>query len=272
MFNEKRIEDVRKKIQVSTLLTDREKSDWLNLLDLMNDKQLGELEEILAAGGEADAASASLGFPGSPAAMPNPAASPAEAISPLRMPQLNHIANIPSDVSMARSTPVTQMPKKMVSPLKSINPLVPPLTKPASLISKSPVAAPRSVASQPSAVKVPGAALQPQPAAAPLQSQSPEKFISDHPEDLKNLTIETIRTHDLQSIVDVVRGFIQEYGYFKVLQIIESSQLYEEYINSGKERLKISIGAPAAPNDSLLTQAEFEFVADLLRHMRFNRW
>lgn len=221
MLNEKKIEEIRKNIQTSTLLTDHEKSDWLNLLELMNDKQLGELEEILSSG------------------TPKPIISQPAPVQ--KMPPLTHIANIPTDISMSH-TPISTPPPIPVNPVPLVKPQ--PTPKPDTQedimkVAHSPVTLPRL---------------------------TPEK-----PEDVQQFSLETLRTYDLQSVVDAVRGLIQEHGYFKIVQFLEASPLYDSYINSGKERLRSTTNKPVSSN-SMLTQEELEFMTDLLRHMRFNRW
>lgn len=125
MFNEKRIQDIRKKIQASTLLDDHEKADWLNLLSLMNDKQLGELEEILAAE-KSVTPSMPVSAPSATTSTPQPQQ---------KLPPLSHIANVPTDVNMPQPTPLSSVPKptkpitiatpKPQQPAKPITPKIP---------------------------------------------------------------------------------------------------------------------------------------------------
>lgn len=216
MFNEQRLKTIHGKIQASTLLSDHEKSDWLNLLELMNDKQLGELEEILAA--------------------EQPAAAP---VVP-NLPPLSHIANIPTDVTMRRSVTPTQTPTS-----QSFKP-------PAPVTPQAPVQPPVPVKP-----KVPAKPMPP--------------LLLEDAELIGQFTIDTIRGYDLQTIVNAVRDAIGAHGYFHILQLVESSPLYESYIESGKQRLSPQANSSTLTNAALLTQEEFEFFTDLLRSMRFNR-
>lgn len=244
MFNEKRIDDIRNKIKVSTLLSDHEKSDWLNLLDLMNDKQLGELEDILGMSvSSATVSSAPTATPGS------------------QMPPLNHISNIPSDVTMTfasqTATDAQKAPsiEKLVTVEQSSQPVVPkPLMPPKPIL--PPVAPiPRQAIVQPS-----------------KQGANPESLNLQDAQEIQAFTANTLRQFDFDSIVSAVRKTIERYGYFRILQLFEASELHKSYITTGKVMLGHASSKDALKPESMLTQAEFEFVTDLLRHMRFNAW
>ena len=261
MFNAKRIETIRKNIQTSTLLSDHEKSDWLNLLELMNDKQLGELEDILSPEPQPQPQPQPQAQQSQPAPVSAPSPTPSTSPSTASLtddrpalPPLTHIANIPTDVTMTHSVPAVPVRPTPSPNLSaggaSLTPPKPNYAKPSHIVKD---AAPQNSKT------------------APLTSKSQTPYLIHSPEDLQNLEVKTIREFSLQSIFDAVRKSIEEVGYFAVLQSIEASPLYSSYISAGQERL----GAAAQPqNDSQLslTQAEFEFMADLLRNMRFNRW
>lgn len=216
----------------------------------MNDKQLGELEEILAAEPQ----------PQTQQPQPQPARTtpPAPATASLSddrpaLPPLTHIANIPTDVTMTHSVPkvpVRPTPSPNLSAGGSSMPPKPNYVKPSHIVKD---AAPQTTKT------------------APLTSKSQTPYLIQSPEDLQNLEVKTIREFSLQSIFDAVRKSIEEVGYFAVLQSIEASPLYSSYIGAGQERL----GGGSQPQKDpqlTLTQAEFEFMTDLLRNMRFNRW
>ncbi len=250
MFTHQRIEAIQNKIKTSKLLSDQEKGDWLNLLDLMNDKQLGELEEILAKEEvvvapppqpptpkplpRAPVPKAVPPAPPKPTPPPPPVAKPAPPIPPL--PPLKHIANVPSNMAPPNFSQPSK-PSQSVAPVQS-----------------DPTAEPAIVTSTPEQNQD----------TAPLQSTSAAPYKQEHPEDLKNLTARDLRNFDLQSMVNAIKTTIAEHGYFPILQLIEQSPLYESYIKAGEMKLK------GLPGD--LNQSEFEFVTDLLIHMRFNRW
>lgn len=234
MLNEQRIEHLRLQIQASRLLDDHEKADWLNLLELMNDKQLGELEEILAA----------------PAQSPIPAAAPKPmppAMPAAAAPPLSHITNLPTGLNQ----PVPNEPVIKDSPsLIKAKPLPPP-TRP--IIPK---------------------VINPKPQPRPAQVDAPPPTRSNLPpmnplvlKDLSGvqaLSPNTLRQHEHNSVITAIQMIAQSYGYFAALQNLEASPLYAAYLQAGKNRL-------AGKPDSTLSQAEFETVTDILLGMRLNR-
>lgn len=229
MLNEQRIEHLRLQIQASALLNDHEKADWLNLLELMNDKQLGELEEILAA--------------------PKPAPKPAP------LPEMSHISNMPNTVAQ-RPAPA---PAPQSAPVATKAPAVPPVPPPPPL--SKPVI-PRVLNPQPSP--------RPVPPPAPARPVPPPKTTPMNPlvieglEGLQALSVDVLRQHENSTVIPAVQMLAQSYGYFATLQNFEASPLYNAYLAAGRNRL---LGKP----DSVLTQAEFELVADLLQAIRLNR-
>ena len=275
MFNVKRLSDIRAKIDASTILSPEEKGEWLGLLDLMNDKQLTELEEILA----------------SPQST-TPAQQPARPTS--KIPPLTHLANIPAGVGERPPAVKPATPLPVAPPLPTTPPSTPPTApqKPLAQPAKPPVTNQAPPPSRPTEPFTPPSVLKPskvpppppvmprkeqparelKPLVPPKTVALPEEeagdsnipFIIEHPEDLQNLSMRTLRKFDKQTIINVVKETIQAHGYYPILGIIEASPLYKSYLESGNLMLQNQ----AAP----LTQAEFEFVADLLTHMRFNRW
>lgn len=102
MSSEQKIEKLRAEIQGSRLLDDHEKADWLNLLDLMNDKQIGELEEILQA----------------------PA--PANAEAPV-LQTLSHISNLPTQMGGAAAGARPIAPPRPTPPPSAARPPLRPM-------------------------------------------------------------------------------------------------------------------------------------------------
>ena len=280
MFNSNRVETIKKDIQTSTLLSDSEKSDWLSLLELMNDKQLGELEEILSASPPQTSKTAQSQQPQQPTTPAPVKAPPVQA-----MPPLSHIANVPSGVDMNRSQitnpirPQAPSPTPSPAPVSAPTPVPTPISArptPSPTLSNMP---PRSTPQKPQpstpannpvspapTSSAPAPAPESEPAPAPQQSQS--VFAIRQLEDLQQISVDTIRNFSFQSIFNVIRSAIQENGYFAILQLVESSPLFSSYLSSGNKRL----GGTSSATEPELTQAEFEFMTDLLRNMRFNRW
>ncbi len=287
MINEQKIEQIRKKIQSSSLLSDHEKADWLNLLELMNDKQLGELEEILANEKPAEPAPASLPPVASPAlaAALRPQMPDKPAIAPIGSGSSRPTAPKPAAPKPAAPKPAaTSAPFKPSPPKPAVAPPEPmPQPIPQSLPQLGHIAnvpAGIAVAMPPASTSDTGAAEPPIPKARLAASPPPDDrpklaFQLSHPEDLQSLSIETLRKYAHESIVAAVKTSISEHGYFPILELIESSPLYDSYIASGKSLLSAQStsenNTARSNNPDRLTQEELEFMTDLLSNMRFNR-
>jgi hypothetical protein len=255
MLNEKKIEEIRSRVQSSKLLSDHEKADWLNLIELMNDKQLADLEDILGSKPPEETETSSVHMAAPPLAKPLPTPPPP----------------MPAPEPVAPPVHMAAPPKPAVAPAPA-----PPFQKPASEPALPPLAPLSHIANVPSDVALTHSlpthvnspeqipAPTPAPEAKHTLQKSTQQFTIEQPDDLKGLNIATLRNYDWHSIAEQVKKAIGEVGYFQILQIIESSALYEAYIQSGKMRLQ---GDP-----SEVTQEEFEFMTDLLSSMRFNRW
>ncbi len=230
MSSEQRIEKVRAEIQSSRLLDDHEKADWLNLLDLMNDKQVGELEEILQA------------------------QSPAGAEPMLQT--LSHISNLPTQMGMQ---PVGA---------KAVQPLPRPISPP-------PMVARPQLRPAPSLFRPPSPAAKPQPVGATPEPQArpmarsselqPAQF--DDLENVDSFNLEQFRHYDPETIVAALQPLVLHYGYFTVVQHLESSKIYESYLATGK---KLLTKTPLEERFNL-TQAEFETMTDILQALRLNK-
>lgn len=315
MFNDKKIQEVRLKIQESTILTDHEKGEWLNLIELMNDKQLGELETILGQ------SSAVMHQPSTSPATQSPSTATQHISAPTqnssttdnvvsqnqhnvnpgtqgKMPDLHHIANVPSDVSFTRSVPAgASLPKKTFSTPKGqttpnvqaqakIEEVHPARVEHSTQTQISPTLSRKpsenhSLPTQPSGAESSSASahsLQPkqsgdasshtgatmtQPVNQPLQQLQLVDV-----EEIKTLTTESLRKYDLESIVSNIRSAIEQIGYYKTLQLLENSALYKNYILTGK--ILLGSKAPEGFGSNQFSQNEFEFFTDLLVHMRVN--
>ncbi len=248
MSNEQKIEYIRGLIQTSPILGDHEKSDWLNLLELMNDKQLGELEEILTPAKTMSVTSGTVSLE----------AQSRTLIS--NLPPMTHISNLPSAV-------VTGQRKPMTSPIPPAVPIKPLAPKPSPLATKPPLA-PLTKAPEPS-IKLPPAPpipATPQNEVAPSSGLAPFR-VAHNIEDLHSLTINDLRTHDQQSLLLSISNLVNKFGYFAVRNELEASPLYDAYFQTGKQRLSdANLGTP-----SPLTHEEFELISDMLQAIRVNR-
>ncbi len=242
MLNEQRVEHLRIQIQGSTLLSDHEKADWLNLLELMNDKQLGELEEILTA--------------------PKPAAAQPQTATP----PMSHIANMPD--GLVSDHPIIKPSPSLINISKPVPVIPKPVPAP---VTPKPAAAPTTppVSHAPAIPRI----LNPQPAPRPVATAPVMRPAAVQPmnpltlpnvEAVQEMNVATIREHEHTSIINAIQTISQSYGYFATLQYFEASSLYSAYIAAGRNRLA---GRP----DSTLSQAEFELVTDILQGIRLNR-
>jgi len=272
--NDQKTENLRANITSSVLLTDHEKGDWLNLLELMNDKQVGELEEILK--------------------------SSVTAPAKQKGPELSHISNLPTQMAYVK-------PEPKIPPVTSMSqtlPVTPPQAPGARVI--APPVLPK-VSDQPLAQAVVNAPskihLQTQNASVnlspPLKSTiakpiptASESAISIRPDpksvlpvkpaqviqkqvaatlndlsDVVRLDITSFRKFDHQAIIDSFKNLVKGYGYFTVLQNFESSKLYKSYITKGKNLL----AGESTEGLYTVSQEEFELIADILQFMRLNR-
>ena len=253
MFNEEKIEYVRKLIQESLILGDHEKSDWLNLLELMNDKQLGELEEILKVKAPAPAQPVTP-----PVRPPQPA--------PSGMP-LSHISNLPTgdgfkSVSQPKpQAPVNITPPKPAVPKAPMHQFAPVAPKPKPLMAAAPIA-PR-----PTPPPTPMRSTSPAPVAPSKSTFSKPVTSLQAVEDLAALSINDIRAQQQQTLLLSISALVNQFGYFTARQHLEMSPLYKAYLETGKQRLSDSnLGVPSA-----LTHEEFELVSDILQSIRVNR-
>lgn len=114
MMNKNQIENLKKLIEKSPILNDREKKEWLVLLELMNDKQIVELEKILlenppkkSAAETAEKFSAGKTLPPAPPVVPpRPVSPPVLTTKPAQVSSpLKHIVNLPNRVAGPRRPP-----------------------------------------------------------------------------------------------------------------------------------------------------------------------
>ncbi len=117
MLNEQKLKQIQNLVKNATVLSDQEKNEWMALIELMNDKQIAELEEILQ--------------------KPKP--------EPVAQPQPQ-----PQVVAMPPTTPVT--PPASSAPTRPMPPTKPmPPTRPVPTVSSvPPVASARPAVSAPS--------------------------------------------------------------------------------------------------------------------------
>ncbi|HMR55104.1 MAG TPA: hypothetical protein PKD34_00730 [Candidatus Doudnabacteria bacterium] len=254
-------------VESSSILNPQEKSEWLALMQLMNDKQLSELEEILK--------------PATPVSTSSVTTGQAESVN---TPPLSHISNLPSQMVDPR---IKARPLEMFHSPQSAKPVV-----------KTPVQSPRVPEPRPQPrVQTPSPVIpkvQPVIRTEPVVSspQKPPQTVTPKPtfntepvippnreqikvppviqlsslEEASTLTSAALHEQTREGFYKAIMGLAEQFGYFQVLSNFEQSSLYKDYIVYGKVRLD------GGSDDNLpLSQEEFEFVADLLSALKINR-
>ncbi len=107
-MNQQQTEKIKGLIKTSRILIESERAEWLSLLELMNDKQLGELEKILNSGQQSADSNQQKSVSGTEHIVDNKQpeslkfSPPTQSLSPQpnrpRLPQLSHIMNLPKNI------------------------------------------------------------------------------------------------------------------------------------------------------------------------------
>lgn len=244
MFNEQKLKQIQTLVNNATVLTAQEKTEWLALLELMNDKQLTELEEILQ---KPDIAK------------PLPTSSVPTNL-PVGSPSLSHISNLPNRLSDQKQT-------KPLPPTGEV-PMPTPKQMPTST-SMPPVS---SYVAKPSAspevknVPMPEIKPLPIPKSSRASSAPFAAMVLNSLEDVPKLGISAVHQENREVFHKAINDFAAQYGYFKVITNFEQSPLYKDYLDYGK-------GMLSGKKDNLaLSQEEFEFVTDILLSLKVNRF
>ena len=249
MHNEARLAQIKHLVESSTILTAQEKTDWLSLTSLMNDKQLSELEEILKQPQDANQPAQNTA---PPASLP---------VSSVRPSTLSHISNMPSQVSGQRTS---TLPKKEYnSPMPAYTPTKIPVATP---VLNKPTAIPTEV-KKPTAPQALQTGETVSSRVRPMGKDLENKHAT-----LNSLADVSLVTADVLSgayrgeFYAKITGLVAEHGYFQVLTLLEQSPLYHDYLEYGQQKL-------SGNNQSTLplSQEEFEFITDLLLSLKINR-
>jgi hypothetical protein len=248
MLDEVKKQRIIQLVKASSILNEQEKMDWMSLLELMNDKQLQDLEEILK--------------PKAPVVPPQnhtkPAESKASKQNPApQQPSLKHISNLPTQISPQRVVVPTR-PKPPVQPatVPTSKPVVAPSQAGVSLHNINPskleennIVKPKEVFKQP-----------------PRTEAKPSSLNLAKLEDVATLTASVLHHESRKSFYKAILQIATQMGYFQTLSYLETSPLYKDYINYGKIKL-----SNQASQQLPLTQEEFEFMTDLLLSLKINR-
>ncbi|QQS22675.1 hypothetical protein IPM19_03525 [bacterium] len=211
MLSDQKLKQIHNLVRTSNVLTDQEKTEWMALIELMNDKQVAELEEILM-GPKPEPKPAPNPVPQpapvfqrpAPRPQPVPAPQPVQTAPPPRpqparqqpapqpvpkpskpLPHINasslsHISNLPSKVNVpkpgaSRPTPISEQPQSMPqTPRPSSTAAMPPINPRPHLIMR-----PDQVQAEPNPAQYSPASssqqLAPRPAPRPVQTAPPPR-------------------------------------------------------------------------------------------------
>jgi hypothetical protein len=259
-------------INTSPMLTAKEKEEWLDMLIVMNDKQVSELEAILNTPTDNLAP-----LPPAP-----PAPAPTAPTPRSSTPPLSHISNLPS--SMSQVIPA--------APALSPRYPLPKPTKPGSLkqwennlrhtVEEKELARPQEeklLSGTRPAVKPEPRPMPKQAALTPLPTVAPRAVPEKpgtpanlaEPKDAAALTLGNMRAMG-NNLITALKQVVASSNYYEVLFYLEKSPLYQLYLETGREAL--SAGASAFPasagGKNLLSKAEFEAFSDLLKSIQIS--
>jgi hypothetical protein len=259
------LEKLKQLIAASPLLEQVERAHWLELLPLMNDKQITDLEGILQPQKNGTVVSSLSHLANVPSHINSLAPAAERQGQPAPVPP-RIFAKLPIDITekelppgpsvhedhmLATVAPHVVAPK--VIPPKVIPPkIVPPYLTPPLPQAKKPVEYP-----------APGTA--------------PNSFLT--PADILKVTAGTLHQLGIQRLTQALQDLVRKTNYFAVLFALEKSPLFLDYIRTGQTMLeensaldKQNIPAKQGrnPPDGLLAREDFEAVADLLRNIQIN--
>jgi hypothetical protein len=294
------LERLKRMINASSMLTGKEKEEWLDLLIVMNDKQVSELEAILNTPSSQPAASApnpATALPARPIPPAPPAPAPTSAPVPPKndmptprppvAPPLTHISNLPSGIAQMPSAPrpnrpasslnyppprpqavrtdsLKQWENKLKRSLEEKELPKPPEEK---SLSAAPQAAPKPVppVSRPMPPPRQPAIERPVPAESALPVQITE------PKDVSQLTVGNMKSMS-GSLAETLKQMVARSNYFEVLFYLEKSPLYQAYLETGREALSDSSSAFPSGKEgkNFLTKGEFEAFSDLLKSIQIS--
>lgn len=292
-------EKLKKLIEASHVLDPAEKSQWLEMLPLMNDKQLFELEGVLNAPAQ------------SSAPVKSQAIQPTQTPAPANNSRLSHISNLPTSLNGPQNNPakpstnpvpLSQTSKPVPSPSRitfanqAQRPPQPAQVKQATQVPLSPLQTPSQTPSQtrryseellkqkslqtsPGPV-IPKEPIKTNPTASPSINLASEQSRSRKPgldyrnlltggpqkisllSDVANMTAATYRVLHSSGFLSALEQLVKSEGYFNVWFAIEKSPLYKLYLHTGELMLTNST------DESILTKEEFESLTDIFREIQ----
>lgn len=241
-----RQEKLKSFIEKSSILSDTERQDWLALLELMNDKQLSELESILNAP-KADQPLAGAGIS---------SGKPAFVVSPPS--PLAHITNLPQNIALPSKAPAVKPSNKWMDGFKLTMeekelpaPEMQPKSKP------TPLRPPPPVATKIESITSPY-----------RQQEDAAEWKPDRAQSASRLSIGALQKMGATHVIDALQQLVKKEGYVRVLEFLEQSPLYKAYLEAGNNMLRST--GPASLNAGPVSKEEFEQIADIFRKIQVN--
>lgn len=261
MGHEQKLENLKQLIRSSVVLSVQEKEEWLGLADLMNDKQMSELMELLG--------HKTPEITKSPEAHESiiPTTIPKELVTADKaLPSLSHISNLPSSVTgyveETSKTSATNLSaaQKILAPVAHIEPITKTLVN-----SQIPSVVTQTPTPQKN-MPIPESGLT--SAISTKPSATLDGIDLSTPQETTALTVGHLRKFGVDALAQKLKELAIQHGYFTVLENIEQSSLYSAYISSGQRIL----AGQLVSSDKELSPQEFGMVADLMSSLRINRF
>lgn len=286
---------IKNLINQSTLLTPAEKTEWLNLLGNMNDKQKMELEEIL-----------------NPAYVPpkvveQPKPAPVVKPEPVKIethkptppstkqdgqqskPVLSHITNLPQNLTRQAEQANLKDKikdqksnefKKHLTEVLNEKELVSGKTD--AHVNQKPAESVKHKEIHEEEVKKSSETAKPDVKPKEKLEEKVKPVSSDNIElpvtlaDIALLKPNIIRAYKLPQLLECLKSIVLKEGYFEVLVHLEQSPLYKLYLYTGSRMLEQNMDFSKLAEQlqiehrDYLTRTEFEYVSDLLKGIQVN--
>lgn len=241
------LEQIKKSIQQSALLSSVEKAEWVQLLPQMTENQIAELARILSTAAKPAEALRSGSFK-----MPDYKEKEIATSQPFYEPEIPARTGVGSVPPFQQPKPILRSepaPEQTVAPARIVPPTAQPIVQPTVPQPQQPVSKPVSLASilaaqqaqaQRNAGSIPTAQkLQPSAVAAvPPPPKPPVKEWSlGTAEDFSKLDAAYLHEHDphdvLKALMRAVVEISKKAKFFNVLTNLEKSSLYKTYVATG---------------------------------------
>ncbi len=286
---------IKNLINQSNLLTPAEKTEWLNLLGNMNDKQKMELEEILNPAYvppkiEEKPKPAPVVKPEPVKAQsPKPTPPPIKPENPPHKPVLSHITNLPQNLSRQaeqanlKEKVKAEVPDEFKKHLSEVlNEKELPVGRMGDAVNKQASSQGKTPEIHKEDVKKAVETAKPEIKPKVDLEEVTKPVSADNIElptslaDIAVLKPNVIRAYKLPILLENLKGLVNKEGYFEVLVHLEQSPLYKLYLYTGSRMLEQNMDFSKLAEQlqiehrDYFTRSEFEYVSDLLKGIQVN--